>query len=198
MEPSLRRGALITELRVRSNHTSELASRIARVDLAKDSAVLDVLSALGQRYNANCVLLILDGKWTTCAAMWGQPFEYEELEALDAPRLFRTIPRKLPTIINDIASDPTLLQGVSLDPAVKCYVSSPVCLYGDYLGSVVMTCSKPQELSLMRLEYFQDMTSRIGTLIEDRLKNVVVSPEAVDDESAQKLNWREGSSHVVQ
>jgi len=143
MEPSPTR-ALITELRVRSNRESEMASKVARMDLAQDSAVLDVLSAVGQRYSADCVLLILEGAWVTCAGMWGRAFEYEESEALNVPRLFRTIRRKLPTIINDIARDPTLLQGVSLDHAVKCYVSSPVCVSGNYVGSVVMTFSESQ------------------------------------------------------
>jgi len=182
---------LITELRVRSNRESQLSSKIPRMDLAQDSAVLDVLTAVGQRYSANCVLLILEGAWVTCAGMWGCAFEYEEFEALNAPRLFRTISRKLPTIINDIAQDPTLLQGVSLDPDVKCYVSSPMCISGNYMGSVVMTFSEPQKFSLMQLDSLRDMAAKIGTLIEDMLKNVIVSPEDVGVQPAQTSNHKD-------
>jgi len=134
-----------------------------------DAMVMEVLQSVGSNYDANCVLLTLDSEYITCAAIWGRPFEYGESHAKDIPRFFRTIRRPLPIIINDVAKDPELLQGIFMDPAVRCYMSAPVCICGTYVGSIVMTCSEPQQLTIRHMDHLQMAARRMVGVLKARL-----------------------------
>jgi len=147
-----------------------MALKLAEMDLS-DDAMLDALKSVGLRYNSECVLLTVESAQITCAALWGQPFKYEELENQNSPRLFRTIRRGVPLVINDVTQNPTTLQGVTLDSTVRGYASAPVCISDQYVGSVVMTFSKPQQFMLNQLRDFHKAARNIGELLKVLLQS---------------------------
>jgi len=149
-----------------------MAIKLAGMDLS-DDVMLDALKSVGLRYNSECVLLTVESSRVTCAALWGQPFKYEELENLNSPRLFRTIRRRAPVVINDVTQNPITLQDVILDSTVRGYASAPVCISDQYVGSVVMTFSKPQNFTLKQLHDFRMAAHTIGELLKVRLQSTI-------------------------
>jgi len=169
--PSQTQATLISEITLRSTQApAEMALKLAGMDVS-DDAMLGALKSVGLQYHADCVLLTVESARVTCAALWGQPFKYEESEDLSAPRLFRTIRRGMPVIIDDVTQDPTILKEVALGSTVRGYVSTPVRVYGQYVGGVVMTFSEPQQLTVNHLRDFQMAASNIGELLETRLES---------------------------
>jgi len=168
---------LVTDMRLRSAQSPvELAAQLADMHL-DDAAVKGLLESVGLRFKANCVLLTIESQWVTCKAIWGEPFKYGEMGWTEAPPFFRTIRRPAPIIINDIAKLRSRVDGVTLDPAVLCYTSSPIVISGKYVGSLVMTCLEPKTFKLNDLDHLQHTASQIGKLLDDKLQNTV--PDAL-------------------
>jgi len=169
---SPRRGNLISNMSLRSTRPpTEMAMKLAGMDLSDDALLDALLRLVGLRYKSQCVLLVVEAARVTCAALWGKPFKYEEPELLDSPRLFRAIRRRAPAIINDVTQNPATLHGVLLDSTIRGYVQAPVCLSNQYVGSVVMTFSEPQQFTLSHMSDFQTATSNIGELLEAKLQS---------------------------
>jgi len=168
---SERLAPLISNIHLRSkNKSSEMAMKLSKMDLKSD-AMLAMLQSTGLQYQAKCVMLTVESQWVTCAALWGERFMYEELTELDSPRLFRTLRRRMPVIINDMTKNPTTLEGVALDSTVRGYVSAPVCVFAQYVGSVCMTFNEPQQLNVDKLRDFQSVANKIGQLLEARFQS---------------------------
>jgi len=142
-------GHCLQATRKRSRTTS-LAKRFAH-SLQTDR-IVQVLQRTAEHYDVACVLMTLECPEVKLVASWGAVPEYKEKPQALEPRLFRTIQRPLPQVIEDVAQE-TLEECDFVDPALRFYASFPIILENAYIGSVVMTSPAPRPY--MNLPYFK-------------------------------------------
>jgi len=71
------------------------------------------------------------------------------------------------------------LDGVTLDPVVRCYTSAPVVTFGQYVGSIVVTCPEPKQFKQADLGSLQHAAGHVGQLLDKKLQNTVTRAVAM-------------------
>jgi len=149
------------------SRTTSLARRLARS--VQTHEIVQVLRRTAEHYDVACALMTLECPEVKLVASWGTvPGYKEKAEALE-PRLFRTIQRPLPMVIEDVAHE-KLEECDGADPSFRFYASFPIILEAVYIGSVVMTSTAPHPY--MQLKYFKvlgEAADEIAQLLQKQM-----------------------------
>jgi len=102
-------------------------------------------------------------------AGWGSVPPIHERPQAEHPRLFRTIMRPQPVVIEDLQKE-SLDEYEVLDPSLRYYASFPIRIEGSYLGSIVMTSPVARPYTnLKHYRVLQEAADDIAKLLEEQL-----------------------------
>jgi len=73
-------------------------------------------------------------------------------------------------IINGVTRDPGNLRGINLDKCFRCYVSAPVRVFNQYMGSLVMVLPEPQDFTLRLVAFLVDSAHSMVELLDNKAR----------------------------
>jgi len=133
--------------------------------------IVQVLQSTGEHYEAASVLMTLECPEVKVVASWGTVPQFRENPQAQEPRLFRTIQRPLPMVIEDVHQE-MLDECAALGPDLRFYASFPIRLDDSYVGSVILTSPTPRPYTSVRhFQVLEEAADNIGMLLQEQLQN---------------------------
>jgi len=129
-----------------------------------------VLQRTGEHYDVASVLMTLECPEVKFVASWGVAPRFQERPDAEQPKLFRTIMRPLPIVIEDVQKE-NLDEYEIVDPSLRYYASSPIRTEDSYFGSIVMTSpvARPYK-GLKHYQVLQEAAADIAKLLAEQLQ----------------------------